>query len=118
MQKQTYGIKETSELFDAGIALKQAVELSKKDDGKVTFPNDLVHFVAPIPRIITGVEGVNQVPKELTDLDEQEISILEQKFGQIVYDERYLRIFRGLAIAGDAISELINEEKEQSEDLA
>lgn len=109
-----YGIKETTELFDAGLALRDAIKLSKADDGKVTFPGDLVNFVAPIPRIIAGVEGANLVPRELTDLNEEELTALEAKFGQIVHDERYLRIFRGLAMAGDAIIEIIQEEKEQA----
>ena len=111
---QEYGIKETVELFDAGIALKDAVTLSQADDGKVTFPQDLVNFVAPIPRIITGVEGAGQVPKELGDLDESEILILEDKFGELVRDERYQRLFRGLAIAGDAIAEIIQGEQGRS----
>ncbi|MEL7220361.1 MAG: hypothetical protein AAGJ93_03515 [Bacteroidota bacterium] len=106
-QQQQYGIEQTKEMFDAIQAIKEAVELSKKDDGKVTFPQDMVNFVAPIPRIITGFTGANQIPREMTDLDGTELDELREKFGDIVDDERWQRAFYGLAIAGDAIYEII-----------
>ncbi len=115
--KETYGIKETTELFDAGIALKEAVELSKADDGKVTF-RDLPYFVAPIPRLITGVEGAGQVPNELGDLDETEIFELEGKFGELVHDEDYQDLFRGMAIAGAAITRIVKRKKEEQDQTA
>lgn len=111
MNNSKYGIQQTEEMFDAVAAMKDAVELSKKDDGKVTFPNDLPNFVAPIPRLITGFSGANMIPKELSDLDQQELERLAERFGDIVYDERWQRAFYGLAIAGDAIHEIIADEQ-------
>lgn len=111
MNANTYGIQQTEEMFDAIVATKEAIELSKRDDGKVTLPGDLVNFVAPIPRIITGFTGANQIPRELTDLDNLELDRLRERFGDIVDDERYQRAFYGLAIAGDAIYEIIAEEQ-------
>ncbi|MEL6837147.1 MAG: hypothetical protein AAFP77_29350 [Bacteroidota bacterium] len=111
MKIQEYGIQQTEEMFDAVVAVKEAIQLSKKDDGKVTFPGDMVNFVAPIPRIITGFTGANQIPRELTDLDTLELDRLRDRFGDIVDDERFQRAFYGLAIAGDAIYEIISEEQ-------
>lgn len=96
-------------MFDAVVAIKDAVELSKKDNGKVDFPGDLPFFVAPIPKMITGFAGANNIPKELSDLDPQELTRLRDRFGDIVDDERFQRAFYGLAIAGDAIYEIISD---------
>ena len=47
------------------------------------------------------------MPQELRDLDEAEIFALEDKFGELVHNERYQRVFRGLVIAGAAIAEIV-----------
>ncbi|MEM1215582.1 MAG: S8 family serine peptidase [Bacteroidota bacterium] len=106
------GITQTEEAFDALLALKEAIELSKRDNDKIDFPGDLVNFVAPIPRIIKGVEGANQIPAEWTDLVPTEIDRLRDRFGDIVDDPRWQRAFFGLVTAGDAILEIIQDGKE------
>ena len=110
-----YGINETEQMMSAAIALKQAVKISKADDGKVTFPDDLFNFINVINPLIIGITGADQIGKELADLDQDEIERLRAKFGQIVDDERYQRIFYGLAIAGDAAIELIRSEEKPVE---
>lgn len=107
-----YGINETEQMMSAAVALKQAIAISKADDGKITFPEDLFNFINVINPIIIGVTGADQIGKELADLDQSEIERLRAKFGEIVDDERYQRIFYGLAIAGDAAIEIIKEEKQ------
>lgn len=107
-----YGIKETEEMFDAVIAGKKAYELSIADDGKVTFPGDILNFIDALTKIPTAFNGANKIPKELGDLDQVEIEQLAAKFGDVVYDERYQRVFYGLAIAGDAIKEIVTAEKQ------
>ena len=111
VQQGQYGINETEEMMSAVIALKQAVAISKADDGKVTIPNDLFNFINTINPLIVGITGADKIGKELGDLDAEEIERLRVKFGAIVDDERYQRVFYGLAIAGDAVVELVNEEK-------
>ena len=46
------------------------------------------------------------------DLNQAEIEQLAEKFGDVVYDERYQRAFYGLVIAGDAIKEIVTGEKQ------
>lgn len=111
VQAGEYGINETEQMMSAVVALKQAVTISKADDGKITIPNDLFNFINTINPIIVGVTGADQIPKELGDLDQAEIERLRARFGDIVDDERWQRAFYGLAIAGDAISEIVKEEK-------
>ncbi len=107
-----FGIKETEEMFDAVISVKKAYELSVADDGKVTFPGDILNFIDPLTKVPTAFNGAKAIPQELGDLDQAEIEVLADRFGDIVYDERYQRAFYGLAIAGDAIYEIVATEKQ------
>lgn len=107
-----YGIKETEEMFDAVIAAKKAYETSVADNGKVDFPNDILNFIDPLTKLPTAFNGADKIPKELGDLDQTEIERLAKKFGEIVYDERYQRVFYGLTIAGDAIKEIVTVEQQ------
>lgn len=110
-----YGIKETEELFDAAVSIKDAIALAKADDGKVNLRKDYPFFITPFPKLIVGVEGARQVPKELQDLDEQELARLRDRFGDLIDDERYQRAFYGLAIAGDAILEIVQDEQDKAQ---
>ncbi len=107
-----YGIKETSEMFDAVISTKKAYESSVADNGKVDFPNDVLNFIDPLTKLPTAINGADKIPKELGDLNQAEIEQLAEKFGDVVYDERYQRAFYGLVIAGDAIKEIVTGEKQ------
>lgn len=107
-----YGIKETEEMFDAVISAKKAYETSVADNGKVDFPNDILNFIDPLTKLPTAFNGADKIPKELGDLDQTEIERLAEKFGEVVYDERYQRVFYGLTIAGDAIKEIVTAERQ------
>lgn len=65
-----YAIKETKELLDlalAGVDCGQNVAA----DGKVDL-NDLAHVLKLVPYVQPGIDKINEVPKELGDLDAQE----------------------------------------------
>ena len=109
---ELYNIKETKELIRSGILLKNAVKLSKADNGKVDFPQDLVNFFPLLTSLPIGIGGADKIPNELTDLSSSEIEELELEFGELIKDDRWRRVFRGLVVAGDAIVEIVNEEKE------
>ena len=111
---EKYCIHQTEEIFDAGLALINAYKISKADDGKVTIPGDLLNFIGPLTKVPVAIEGADQVPKELGDLSKAEILQLKARFGEIVNDERYQRVFFGLATAGDAIKEIVSGEKLKS----
>lgn len=111
-----YGIKETKEMFAAAVGVVDAYRISRADDGKITIPQDLINFIQPLSQIPVAVDGADMIPKELGDLDDVEIMELTDDFGDLVQDERYKRVFYGLAIAGDAIKEIVNaEQPEQPE---
>jgi len=107
-------IQQTVEFFDAGIALKEAIKISRQNDGKVNFPGDLLNFIGFLTALPAALDGLDEIPKELDDLDQAEIDVLTERFGEIVADERYQRVFKGLAIAGDAINEIVSQEIEEA----
>jgi len=66
-----FGIKETKEVLDAAIAVGIGVDKSISDDGKVSFI-EYTNFVGAALKIPKAISDIGQVPKELSDLDEEE----------------------------------------------
>ncbi|MEL6670130.1 MAG: hypothetical protein AAFP08_14250, partial [Bacteroidota bacterium] len=96
------GIKETKELFKSMVDLKDAVKLSTANDGKLDIPGDLPNFINPLFGLPTAIQGIDQIPAELRDLDQNEIAELREDFGDLVDDPRYIKLFGALLTAGDA----------------
>jgi hypothetical protein len=69
---QKYGIKETTEVIDFGLALFSAVVESLKNDGKITFA-DLPNFGPAVLAVPAAIGDVQLVPAELGELSETEI---------------------------------------------
>ena len=63
-------IKNTLEVVTFGAALTTAI-LTAREDGKID-ANDLANFVAVVPLIGPALEGIGEVPTELSDLNEVE----------------------------------------------
>lgn len=110
-QEELYDIKETEDVFDLAVSIKEAIVLSKADDGKVDLKKDFVNFFKPLTILPRAFEGAGKIPKEWGDLSEAEIIRLRDRYGEIVDDERWQRAFVGLVIAGDAIYEIASEER-------
>lgn len=65
-----YAVKETKELLDLALgAVKAGTNIAS--DGKVDL-NDLQHVLALVPLIQPGIDKIDQVPKELGDMDAAE----------------------------------------------
>lgn len=69
-----YSIKETKELLDVAIAGAHA-GFNIAADGKVDM-NDLQHVLPMLPVLQPGFDKIDQVPKELGELDAQEAADL------------------------------------------
>lgn len=107
-----YGIQETVEILKAVQGIQTAVRLSVADDGKITIPNDLINFITPLTQIPVAVQGADKVPKELLDLQPQEIDQLEALFGASVSDPKIQRAFAAFVEFGDAIIEIVKKEED------
>jgi len=57
---QQFGIKETTEVIDLGLALGNSVFQSLQDDGKITF-GDVPKFGPALLAVAPAIEGVTQV---------------------------------------------------------
>jgi hypothetical protein len=110
-QEEKHGIKETEDVFDLAVSIKEAIQLSKADDGKVDLRKDFTNFIRPVTILPRAFEGARNIPQEWGDLSEAEIIRLRDRYGEIVDDERWQRAFMGLVIAGDAIYEIASEER-------
>jgi len=69
---QQFGIKETTEVIDLGLALGNGVFQSLQDDGKITF-GDVPKFGPALLAVAPAIEGVTQVPFELKELSDSEL---------------------------------------------
>lgn len=66
-----YGIEETKDAIKAICGIGNAVSAALADDGKITF-SDYPKFIGPIIKLPAAISGIAEVPKELSELTEQE----------------------------------------------
>jgi hypothetical protein len=72
-----YGIKETKELLVFGFKLQKAIS-SSLEDGKINMITDAPKFLSALMSAPKAFGGINLVPKELADLNEEEREELMQ----------------------------------------
>lgn len=63
------GIKETKEAMLFGISLAMAVDESTQDGFQWT---DILNMIPPMTKLPAAISGIEKVPAEIEDLDEQE----------------------------------------------
>lgn len=99
----TYGIKETKEVLDLALnGVKAGLAVSA--DGKVDF-NDLAHVIALVPAIQPAIDKIDQVPKELGDLDAAEAAEIVAHIStnlQVTDEKAKIYIAHGLKIVHKA----------------
>lgn len=71
-KNKLYGTTQTLEMLDGLFSLASALDKSL-EDGELDF-SDLIHFYPVIPKLTLGIKNGDQIPKELTDLDEWELN--------------------------------------------
>jgi len=74
-KKQMYGIEETKDVVKFLCKATNAVIESLKDDGKITI-GDFPKFGGVAMSIFPAFSGINEVPKELAELSEDEVTEL------------------------------------------
>ena len=111
-----YGIKETREFFTLIDEVIGGIEKAKAGDGKVDFPNDLVHFFNVPVSLFTAIVGADQVPKELADLDDAEVLQLTTDFGNIIDNGNFRNMFFHLVSFAQAVKAEVQDRKEETEE--
>lgn len=97
-----YGIKETKEVLDMGIAAVAAYR-GAMADGRIDL-NDLAHLIPLAGVVGPAIEGIEKVPAELQDLTKEEHeelkAHLDGKLGNGAWDKVGVEIFKaGLHLA-------------------
>lgn len=108
----TYGIKETKDLFSLVGATVTAVEASL-EDGKINLI-DLGNFVTALAALPAAITGIQEIPKEITDLDDDEIEQLRNEFGDVVNNPKWVRAFGAAVLFYDAIYEIVKKDEAQA----
>lgn len=105
-----YGVKETLDVVDLGLSLlvvgKQALA-----DGKVNF-NDVGLILSVFPKVQPAIDNAGQVPKELSELDEQDsaavISYVKARLPEVTDDAKARLIAEKAFKVGLASAELLS----------
>lgn len=97
-----FGIKETRELFDLGLALGKAAA-GALDDGALKI-EDLVLLVPAFSLVGPAFSNLDKVPKELSELDEEDAKSLmeyaKEKLPDVLEEDKLrLKVEKGLALA-------------------
>ena len=103
------GFKNTQELIFLLVSLGLAVK-NANADGQINAA-DLGQLITVVPTISPALEGVNQIPHELKDLDAEELETIKSQVisavGQIS-GEKATRIAQHSLTAGVALVQLVN----------
>lgn len=78
MDPKKLGTQELEELVDFVFDVADSVTAAVKDDGKVSI-GDAPKFLKPLLGSGKAIGGINQVPKEIADLDEAEMKVIVAK---------------------------------------
>lgn len=82
-EAESIGIQNALEVVQFGVALAKAIEDAKKDDGKIDL-KDIGKLFPVAPLVVPMINGIDQVPKELGDLDQAELEVLMSEAAKIL----------------------------------
>ena len=70
--EQMFGVKETIEVLTFGFDFSEAVQMAKTNDGKVDWKDAGLFFGLAVGSLPKAISGIQNVPKELSELSEEE----------------------------------------------
>lgn len=92
------GIKETKEVLKVGLMLQEALK-GALSDGKFGF-EDIAQFIPLLGSVSGAIEGIEQVPAELADLDAGEfdelVLVVQDVIKDVTPDKWEEVVFKGL----------------------
>jgi len=101
------GIKETKEAMLFGISLAMAVDESTQDGFQWT---DILSLIKPMTKLPAALDGIQEIPSELDDLDENERAELIKAIEELEFaSEKSEAIAEQALIAGVEIGKLVIE---------
>lgn len=114
-----YGVKETEEALELGLAVAQAVK-GAKGDGSIN-AGDVVHLIPVVAKVGPALSDVEKIPKELGELDKEDATALlafaASKLPGLG-DEKLVAVAgKSLAVAV-AVAELVSELKSPAAEVS
>ena len=101
------GIKETKEAMLFGISLAMAIDESTQDGFQWT---DILSLIKPMTKLPAALDGIQEIPSELDDLDENERAELIKAIEELKFaSEKSEAIAEQALIAGVEIGKLVIE---------
>ena len=107
MSEEKYGIKETSDVIDAAVSIKEAYEVSNAD-GSVNFKDDAYNFIAPLTKLPAAISGADKVPNELLDISDEEYQELKAKYGDQIDDPDWQDLIKGMLLVARSVKNLVD----------
>lgn len=109
-----YGIKETLEVIDLGLAIGYGIGKSY-EDGKFQ-ATDIANFMPAVMEIPDALTGIGEVPNELADLSEEEVvqiknHILNKAADIPGIEDSWMEYARGALLIGHGIMVIVNARK-------
>ena len=102
------GIKETTEMVNLIVALTVLIK-NASADGKVDAA-DLTLLIGVLPHLNGAISGINEIPAELKDLQQEEVEAISESVGAIIGDlagDKYEDIADHAIRAGFEIVEIV-----------
>lgn len=106
------GIKETKDVINAVLAIRDAIA-NAKDDGSISILQDYVYFLPALPSLFQAINGADQVPAELTDIDFTEATELRDMLNDAGTSEELQKIFEGIVLIGTGIKGYVAAKKSE-----
>lgn len=103
-------MKETKEVLELAVSLVKAYKAAKQD-GKFNI-TDIQYLIDPAMKIAPAFDNIGQVPKEWTNLTEEDIQSVISYVRQVSNDDNFIKLIYHLIGAGAAVVELTKKDKE------
>lgn len=108
-ERQSFGIKETTEFLDLADEMIQSTQRAK-EDGKVDW-KDIPNFMGVPVKMLIVFNGIEKINDELTDLGATEIAELERRIDAYSKNPRYANLVGHLMAAANELVAIIKENK-------
>ena len=110
MSEQTLGIKETRDLLALLKSIERSYVRAKSDNGKIDL-NEYFLFFDPATKIPAAIDGIEQIPKELLDIDNVESAEIQNQLDFLLNTDGRRQAFSGLLLLAGGIRMMIEERK-------
>lgn len=108
---ETKGVQQLEDALAFGESLYLGYKAAKANDGKVDL-NDFPFLITPVTKLFPAIDGADEIPDELLDVDDQEYSYLKEKYPNLLGIPGWQDVVRGLLILARGLKEAFHKDEE------